>query len=268
MNILASSSSSSWLLLLYSKNAIAFFIFFLFMNVWRECYIRLCRLKNDSVCSRFIRAIDCVYAFETPALGKLVWGKREKFRLINVAWNSFRSNRNCVLFFSSTWWCRQRLYVAKPNDYCCCCCFCVSMFFWYWNGWCLRYFTFWIINFRKLIDFWLLLDSVCALLFMLPFCTLPIAVHEVYVGERKLQILYRIQYISIGFIVHRLWWCWCLCHWTQKWSMCKRRLPNTSKYHFKMRIFRSSSSSIILFRQQPHNNCTIIMLFFRGLALL
>lgn len=116
-----------------------------------------------------MRYFDCVCVRdEREKESGVRWNK--KFRLINVAWNSFRSNRNCVLFFSSTWWCRR----------CRLCCN-HAMLFVHWNGWCSEYFTFWIINFKKPIDL-LPLDIAFAL------CTLSTA--QFYMGERKLQILY------------------------------------------------------------------------------
>lgn len=97
---------------IYSFSSSSFFLLWLYLHGEN--------VVSDSVdwkmilCSRFILydvadSLKMTKRMKSGGDGMNKRMKKEKtFRLINVAWNSFRSNRNCVPFVSSAWCCRRR----------------------------------------------------------------------------------------------------------------------------------------------------------------
>lgn len=127
-------------------------------------------------------------------------GEKEKFRLINVAWNSFRSNRNCVLFCS--FHSHDDVAIVYALHPCYYSCFCVVVVF------CIK-----MVDAQDIPLSGLSISenpSICSCsivsacvcvfgLFHFALCTLPIT--KRMAAERKLQILYGTCTASI---VHRL----------------------------------------------------------------
>lgn len=173
----------------------------------------------------------------------------KKFRLINVAWNSFRSSWNCVSFFSSGWWCCR----------CCCCCNHVHIGCFY------VVYLVGIVDVQDISQSELSISESPSIFVVLVFflSTLPVALCHMYHfmsncegWERKLRIL-----DTCIHRVHR----WCDGVSLKTWSICNRidahEIKTAPKQHentiSKMRTMLWHN--FISFRQQT---ITIFLLFW------